>query len=359
MTNEEAKRIDGAQHKLLQRILGFGPRPGGSRVSQITCIELAAQLGVVILPASVRMELGRLRYGGHIARRQVYLGDRNKPCIQMDMLGKDVGIIADDSLKTGGKAPGLMTFATLIKQSAEKVTQGGRRWDVRAKVATKAGWRRYLKADATRALMESWLQSHYDGKSERSAKAQASKASGVVADYHDKACSRCKRIWYGGAKAGHSLVLMCSTCDHVEHLECTGRNIMPPEEERFTCATCTRRENNLPSAREGTTSATFQRYQKNSLACTKQSATGQLSTRSFTLRGSPYLAGKRETTPSRTRRPGPRQAERLHRRRGRLLAPCSGYLPKERPEGGCDTAHPPVHRSQQAEISVATILGVS
>ena len=251
LTKTEAELIDGAQHKLLQCILGFGPRPGGSRVSQITCIEMAAQHGVIILPASVRMELARLRYGGHIARRQVYLAKQNKSCIQMDMLGGDVEIVAADILKTGGKAPGLMTFAKLINATAKKVTQGDNMsWDVRAKHLSKEGWRKYLKRDATRALMEAWLQVKFDEKISREAKTKEIVASGVLPDYHDSTCHVCKRKWHGGVKHGHCTALMCDTCDHIEHFECTNLERVPASDESYLCIPCTSRKSNPPTPRE-------------------------------------------------------------------------------------------------------------
>ncbi len=57
--------------------------------------------------------------------------------------------------------------------------------------------------------MEARLQTQYDAKAAREVATKEILDSVVLPDYHHKTCRKCKKVWYGGTRCGHSTLYMC------------------------------------------------------------------------------------------------------------------------------------------------------
>ena len=203
VTAKQMDLLDGVQHQLLKKICGFGIQ---SRVSKIRLIEQAARHGVVVLPVSVRIRLTKLRYGGHIARRQEYLLKSEKACRQMDLLLPGVNLNVPHGLVTGTAKPGKVTGATAHRSALQAAGLPVNEWSALAKQSSKADWRRLLKGKVTQNLMLPWIERQLKGKTARESAAEKVGRAILPADIHDKKCHLCRKFGKKGER-GHLRVL--------------------------------------------------------------------------------------------------------------------------------------------------------
>ena len=180
VTAKQMDLLDGVQHQLLKKIFGFGIQ---SRVAKIRLIEQAARHGVVVLPVSVRIRLARLRYGGHIARRQEYLLKSGKTCRQMDLLRTDANLHVPPGLKTGKAKPGKVTGATAHRSALLAARLPESEWSDLAKQSSKTDWRRLLKGKVTQNLMRPWIERQLKGKTARESAAEKVGRAILPADF--------------------------------------------------------------------------------------------------------------------------------------------------------------------------------
>ena len=188
-----------------------------------------------MLPVSVRIRLARLRYGGHIERRQEYLLKSGKTCRQMDLLLPDVNLHVPPGLKTGKAKPGKVTGATAHRSALQAAGLPENEWSALAKQSSKADWRRLLKGKVTQNLMRPWIERQLKTKTARESAAEKVGRAILPADIHDKKCHLCRKF----GKKGEDICVCCDACFKVEHVKCAKLSAAPAPEASWFCTTCT------------------------------------------------------------------------------------------------------------------------
>jgi len=221
LTQDEIDSLESVQFQLLLRTFyGAADIRSGrrSRKSLIDLIEQAAMAGCKVLPIAVHLQVARLRYYGHIVRREVQLTSKGKgPCVHTFLLQQTCRLAGDTG--PGAVQAARITFASstraiLENARTEEMIKNGRTWLTVAQGAKKQAFSKLVKGEVTEKLMASWVEARckeHDGR--RARVTPLWQVNPDTEDIHDKECHICK-------KKGAANRYMCGQCLKVEHLKC-------------------------------------------------------------------------------------------------------------------------------------------
>jgi hypothetical protein len=221
LTQGEIDSLESVQYQLLLRTFyGAADIRSGrrSRKSLLDLIEQAAMAGCKVLPIEVQLQVARLRYYGHIVRREVQLRGKGRgPCVHTFLLQHTCRLDGDTG--PGAVQAARITFASstrAILESArtKEMIANGESWLAVAQDAKKKAYSKLVKGEVTEKLMTSWVEARckaHDGR--RALETEKWPEDPDVEDIHDKTCHICE-------KKGSAKRYMCGQCLKVEHLTC-------------------------------------------------------------------------------------------------------------------------------------------
>ena len=225
MTQAETDSMESVLYQLLLRTIYSMKEIRSGRLARKSLLDLvlrAAEAGFKVLPIAVFVQVARLRYYGHIARRAVRETEEGKASVHMFLL--DPNLVLAGPTGPGSIQAAKITFASstkaiLVRAHTAEMAKEGLTWEQIARTADKKAFSDLVRGAATETLLEGWVEKRSAEHEARTTKAQEAGEvpdGSETKDIHDKKCHICN-------KTGTAKRFMCEMCLKVEHLKCVGR----------------------------------------------------------------------------------------------------------------------------------------